>query len=81
MVSPLYPPLLGKRIDGTVLLHVIIGKSGSVKSAGAVSGLPNLRDSAVNAVLQWQYEPTLVSGVAVEVDTTVSVAFPPFSKT
>ena len=31
------------------------------------SGLPNLRDSAVNAVLQWQYKPTLVDGVAVEV--------------
>ena len=52
----------------------------SVKSARPVSGLPNLRDSAVNAVLQWQYKPTLVDGVAVEVDTTVSVVFPPLAK-
>jgi TonB family protein len=80
VVSPVYPPLLGKRMDGTVVLHVIVDKNGSVKSARPVSGLPNLRDSAVNAVLQWQYKPTLVNGVAVEVDTTVSVEFPPLAK-
>ena len=50
VVSPMYPPLLGKRMDGTVVLHVIVGKNGSVKSARPVSGLPNLRDSAVTAV-------------------------------
>ena|SRR5580692_161003 len=80
VVSPVYPPVLGKRMDGTVVLHVIVGKSGSVKSARPVSGLPNLRDSAVNAVLQRQYKPTFVNGVAVEVDTTVSVVFPPLAK-
>jgi TonB family protein len=80
VVSPVYAPLLGKRMDGTVVLHVIVDKNGSVKSARPVSGLPNLRDSAVNAVLQWQYKPTLVNGVAVEVDTTVSVVFPPLAE-
>jgi len=80
MVYPVYPPFNYKRMDGTVVLHVIIAENGSVKSARPVSGLPNLRDSAVNAVLQWQYEPTLVNGVAVEVDTTVSVVFPPPAK-
>jgi len=80
MVYPVYPPFNYKRMDGTVVLHVIIGKNGSVKSARPVSGLPNLRDSAVNAVLQWQYKPTLVNGVAVEVDTTVSVVFPPLAE-
>jgi len=80
MVSPLYPPISEMPVHGTVVLHVIIGKNGSVKSARPVSGLPNLRDSAVNAVRQWQYKPTLVKGVAVEVDTTVSVVFPPLTK-
>jgi TonB family protein len=80
VVAPLYPPFLGKRMDGTVVLHVIIGKNGSVKSARAVSGLANLRDSAVKAVLQWQHKPTSVDGVAVEVDSTVSVVFPPLAK-
>lgn len=80
VVSPVYPPFLGKRTDGTVVLHVIIGKNGCVKKARAVSGPPNLRDSAVNAVHQWQYRPTLVNGMAVEVDTRVSVVFPPPAK-
>lgn len=76
MHSPLYPPITGKRVDGTVVLHVIIGKNGAVNSARYVSGPTNLMNSAVKAVLQWRYEPTLVSGVAVEMDTTVSVVFP-----
>jgi hypothetical protein len=38
-------------------------------------------NSTINAVLQWQYVPTLVDVVAVEVDTTASVVFPPPVKT
>jgi TonB family protein len=75
-VSPVYPPLFnGTPMNGTVVLRVIIGKNGSVKSARPVSGPQHFRRSAVEAVLQWRYQPTLVSGLAVEVDTTVSVAF------
>jgi TonB family protein len=79
-VSPMYPPLTGKRVDGTVVLHVLIGKDGAVKSAKYVSGPETCGLYAVKAVLQWRYEPTLVNGVAVEVDTTVSVVFPPLVK-
>jgi TonB family protein len=66
-------------MDGTVVLHVVIGKNGAVKGAKYVSGPDNLMNSAVNAVLQWRYEPTLMNGVPVEVDTTVSVVFPPLA--
>ncbi len=79
-VAPLYPAISEKRIVGTVVLHVVVGKSGAVNSARYVSGPTNLMNSAVKAVLQWRYKPTLVNGVAVEVDTTVSVVFPPPSK-
>ena len=79
-VSPLYPPLLGKRMDGTVVLRVIVGRNGAVNSVRYVSGLANLKDSAIKAVLQWQYRPTLVNGAPVEVDATVSVVFPPLAK-
>ncbi len=77
LVSPLYPPLTGKRLDGMVVLHVIVGQNGPVNSARYVSGPANLKDSAVKAVLQWRYEQTLVKGAPVEVDTTVSVVFSP----
>jgi TonB family protein len=77
LVSPLYPPFTGKRLDGAVVLHVIVGQNGAVNSARYISGPTNLKDSAVKAVLQWRYNPTLVNGAPVEVDTTVSVVFPP----
>ena len=89
MVAPVYPPLMplmplmpliGKRVDGTVVLRVVIGKSGAVKSARYVSGPTNLMKSATDAVLQWRYKPTLMNGVPVEVETTVSAVFPPLAK-
>jgi protein TonB len=79
-VSPMYPPSTGKRLDGTVVLRVIIGKDGAVKSAKYVSGPEISGLYAIKAVLQWRYKPTLVSGVPVEVDSTVSVVFPPPGK-
>ena len=79
-VSPVYPPARRKRMDGTVVLHAIIGENGSVQSARPVSGTPNLRDSAVNAVLQWKYKQTFMNSEPVEVDTSVSVVFPPLGK-
>ena len=30
-----------------------------------------------NTVRQWRYEPTLVDGYPVEVETTITVTFPP----
>jgi hypothetical protein len=53
-VSPLYPPITDKRVDATVVLHVVIGKNGAVNSARYVSGPTNLMNSAVKAVLQWR---------------------------
>lgn len=76
-ISPLYPPFLGKRLDGTVVLQVIVGQNGAANSARYVSGPIDLKDSAVKAVFEWRYEPTLVNGAPVEVDTMVSVVFPP----
>jgi outer membrane biosynthesis protein TonB len=75
-VSPMYPPLTDKRVNGTVVLHVLIGKNGAVKSAKYVSGPETCGWYAVKAVLQWRYEPTLMNSVPVEVNITVSVVFP-----
>jgi len=76
-VSPIYPPLTDKRVDGTVVLHVLIGKNGAVESAKYISGPETCGWYAVKAVLQSRYEPTLMNGAPIEVDTTVSVVFPP----
>jgi protein TonB len=75
-VTPVYPPLARQtRISGTVRLHAIIGKDGSVQSLTLESGHPLLVQAALDAVRQWRYQPTLLNGDPVEVDTTIDVIF------
>jgi outer membrane biosynthesis protein TonB len=79
-VPAIYPFRSLKRVDGPVVLHVVVGRDGAVKSAKYISGPETCGPSAAKAVLQWRYKPTLVNGVAVEVDTTVPMEFAPLSK-
>jgi TonB family protein len=70
-----FPSVSERKITGTVVLHVIIAEDGTVRKLDAVSGPGNLRQSALDAVKQWKYTPTLLNGQPVEVDTTVNVVF------
>lgn len=73
---PVYPQIAKTaHISGTVVLHAIIAKDGTVQEVQYISGHPLLLRAATDAVKQWQYEPTLLSGEPVEVDTTISVVF------
>ena len=75
-VQPVYPPLARQtRISGTVRLHAIIGKDGTIQSLEVVSGHPLLQQAALDAVRQWRYQPTLLNGEPVDVDTTIDVIF------
>lgn len=75
-VQPVYPPLARQtRISGTVKLHAIIGKNGAVEQLQVVSGHPLLVQAALDAVRQWRYQPTLLNGEPVEVDTEIDVIF------
>jgi protein TonB len=75
-VQPMYPPLARQtRISGTVRLHAIIGKDGTVRELQVQSGHPLLVQSALDAVKQWRYQPTLLNGEPVEVDTEIDVIF------
>jgi protein TonB len=75
-VQPLYPPLARQtRISGTVRLHAIISKDGTIQQLEVLSGHPLLQQSALDAVRQWRYQPTLLNGDPVEVDTTIDVIF------
>jgi len=75
-VQPLYPDDARKaRVQGTVRLHVIIGKDGSIEQMEVASGHPMLVQAAIDAVRQWRYRPTLLNGEPVEVDTTIDVIF------
>jgi protein TonB len=75
-VQPSYPPLARQtRISGTVRLHAIISKTGSVQQLEVISGHPLLVQAALDAVKQWKYRPTTLNGEPVEVDTTIDVIF------
>jgi len=75
-VQPVYPPLARQtRISGTVRLHAIISKDGSIQQLEVISGHPLLQQAALDAVRQWRYQPTLLNGEPVEVDTTIDVIF------
>lgn len=73
---PVYPPEAKKaRIQGTVLIDVVISKDGSVLSPEVTSGPKELRESALDAVRQWKYKPFLLNGEPVEVKTTIHVVY------
>ncbi|MGC2420102.1 MAG: TonB family protein [Candidatus Acidiferrales bacterium] len=75
-VAPVYPAdAKAAHVEGTVVLHAIIAKDGTVKNLEVVSGPPMLTDAAMDAVKQWTYHPTLLNGEPVEVDTQVTVHF------
>jgi periplasmic protein TonB len=75
-VQPLYPPLARQtRISGTVRLHAIIAKNGTVEQLEVISGHPLLVQAALDAVRQWKYQATTLNGENVEVDTTIDVIF------
>lgn len=75
-VQPEYSQLAKQaRIQGTVRLQAIISRDGRVTQLEVLNGHPLLVQSALEAVRQWRYRPTLLYGEPREVITTVDVAF------
>ena len=73
---PVYPPLARQaRIQGTVKLQAIISRDGTIQQLQVMSGHPLLVPSALEAVKQWVYKPTLLNGEPVEVVTVIDVNF------
>jgi TonB family protein len=77
-VRPAYP-LAAKqaRIQGSVLLHALIGEDGALKALSVLNSDidTDLAKAAVEAVSQWVYRPTLLNGQPVEVVTNITVNF------
>lgn len=75
-VAPVYPPLARQaRIQGTVILNIVINRSGEVRDLQLYSGHPMLAPAAIEAVKQWRYRPYEQNGQPVEIKTTVQVNF------
>ena len=75
-IDPKYPESAKRTgIQGAVVVHAIIDREGNVTAASVVSGPHQLRGAAVEAIRQWRYEPYILSGVPVEIETTITVNF------
>jgi arsenate reductase (thioredoxin) len=75
-VEPVYPEEAKQQgIEGTVKIHAIIGRNGSVADLPSVNGPPVLVASAANAVRQWRYTETLLAGQSVETEEDIDVIF------
>ena len=76
-VPPTYPAIAKQaRIQGAVTLDALIGTDGTVQRLQVVSAdSPLLVQSAVEAVKQWVYQPTLLNGQPIQVQTTITVNF------
>jgi TonB family protein len=75
-VEPLYPTLarqIGRA--GRVDLRAIIATDGMIQSLQVVGGDPLFYSSALDAVRQWRYTPTVLNGEAVQVDTYITVIY------
>ena len=77
-VPPVYPESARSAgISGTVVLHAVIGMDGKPLSLRVKNSQidPDLARSAVEAVSQWRYTPTLLNGEPIEVDTVIMVNY------
>lgn len=73
---PAYPPLArASRLEGTVIIDAVIDETGHVVEARAVSGPALLFQSALRAVVQWRYQPTILDGEPVSIRMHVTVHF------
>jgi protein TonB len=74
--EPVYPPIARQaRISGTVRLEAIIAADGGIRELRVISGHPLLVQSALDAVRQWRYQPTLLNNMPVEVLTHIDVNY------
>jgi protein TonB len=75
-VQPEYPAdAQHQRIEGTVLLQVLVGRDGVVKDAKVVKSIPALDAAAIAAVRQWRFKPALREKEPVAVWVAVPIGF------
>lgn len=77
-VRPVYPPIARQAgVAGVVILEVRIGTDGFVEDGRVLRSIPLLDEAALDAVRQWQFEPTLMNGQPIPVIMTVTINFYP----
>jgi TonB family protein len=77
-VDPEYPPAARPaKLQGVIVLDVVVGRDGSVIDVRALSGPEVLAQAAIEALRWWRFEPYRVDGKAIVVETKVAMEFKP----
>ena len=77
-VPAVYPEMAkSRRISGTVVVKVTVGKDGKAKNPVFVSGPIIFRDAAFDAVKQWVFKPAQLNGQSIEQETQIRMVFHP----
>jgi protein TonB len=75
-INPKYPELAqAAGVQGVVILEARVGVDGKVSHARVLRSVPLLDQAALDAVMQWEYQPTLLNGQPVPIMITVTVQF------
>jgi TonB family protein len=75
-VPPVYPAVAqSARVQGDVIIEATVGEDGKIADARVVKSVPLLDQAALDAVKQWEYQPSLLNGVPTPVVMTVTVKF------
>ena len=75
-VAPVYPQLAREsHVAGTVILEALIDEEGLVREVKVLRSVALLDASAIDAVRQWRYVPTLLNGVPIQIIMSVTVTF------
>ena len=75
-VPPVYPPIaLSARIQGAVVMDIVVGIDGSVVDAQIVRSIPLLDPAALEAARQWKFEPPIVDGVPTPIVMMMTTTF------
>ncbi len=75
-IEPIYPALARQmHREGRVEMRARIATDGTIQSLEVVGGDAMFYQSALEAVRQWHYKPTILNGQAVEIDTYITVIY------
>jgi TonB family protein len=64
-----------QKIQGRVMVKILVSETGDVESAEAVSGNPMLTHSAVDAIKKWKFKPFIKNGKPAKVSATLPIDF------
>ncbi len=75
-VVPEYPDIgCSTRVQGDVVVAILVDKNGTVIDAGAVSGPALLRQAAIGTAKKWEFQPFSKDGQPVKFTGTLTFRF------